>query len=168
MAYRRTKGPPHNVVLSTGGSLVSLGLHRLACELTASNVIRASDESQVPTCHPAPERPVTRDLQSGSPGPCSLGPVASGRQTTQPRTAWTSGGDRRRCALTNGRRTRSGHRTGCWRSKWPDVDARGDERLEEVYDTERHWLCVACTRVRDHLLVTGVNPASEFLEDLRG
>ena len=40
--------------------------------------------------------------------------------------------------------------------------------LEEVYDTERHWLCVACTRARDHLLVTGVNPASEFLEDLRG
>ena len=39
--------------------------------------------------------------------------------------------------------------------------------LEEVYDTERHLLYVACTRARDHLLVTGVSPASEFLEDLR-
>jgi hypothetical protein len=26
-------------------------------------------------------------------------------------------------------------------------------------------LCVACTRARDHLLVTGVAPASEFLDD---
>jgi hypothetical protein len=25
---------------------------------------------------------------------------------------------------------------------------------------------VACTRARDHLFVTGVNPASEFLDDL--
>jgi superfamily I DNA/RNA helicase len=39
--------------------------------------------------------------------------------------------------------------------------------LKEVYDTERHLLYVACTRARDHLLVTGVSPASEFLEDLR-
>ncbi|HWL68998.1 MAG TPA: 3'-5' exonuclease, partial [Geminicoccus sp.] len=38
--------------------------------------------------------------------------------------------------------------------------------LEEVYDTERHLLYVAVTRARDHLLVTGVDPASEFLEDL--
>jgi superfamily I DNA/RNA helicase len=43
-----------------------------------------------------------------------------------------------------------------------------DGDLEEVYDTERHLLYVACTRARDHLLVTGVNPASEFLDDLRG
>jgi ATP-dependent exoDNAse (exonuclease V) beta subunit len=47
-----------------------------------------------------------------------------------------------------------------------DVADAGD--LEEVYDTERHLLYVACTRARDHLLVTGVSPASEFLEDLRG
>lgn len=38
--------------------------------------------------------------------------------------------------------------------------------LEEVYTTERHLLYVACTRARDHLLVTGVDPASEFLDDL--
>jgi mRNA-degrading endonuclease RelE of RelBE toxin-antitoxin system len=38
--------------------------------------------------------------------------------------------------------------------------------LEEVYATERHLLYVACTRARDHLLVTGVEPASEFLADL--
>ena len=40
--------------------------------------------------------------------------------------------------------------------------------LEEVYGTERHLLYVACTRARDRLLVTGVGPASEFLDDLRG
>ena len=42
-----------------------------------------------------------------------------------------------------------------------------DADLEEVYNTERHLLYVACTRARDHLLVTSVNPASEFLDDLR-
>jgi len=39
--------------------------------------------------------------------------------------------------------------------------------LQEVYDTERHLLYVACTRARDWLLVSGVAPASEFLDDLR-
>jgi superfamily I DNA/RNA helicase len=38
--------------------------------------------------------------------------------------------------------------------------------LEEVYNTERHLLYVACTRARDYLLVTSVEPASEFLADL--
>jgi superfamily I DNA/RNA helicase len=42
-----------------------------------------------------------------------------------------------------------------------------DADLEEVYATERNLLYVACTRARDHLLVTGVQPASEFLDDLR-
>jgi len=42
-----------------------------------------------------------------------------------------------------------------------------DTDLEEVYNTERHLLYVACTRARDHLLVTSVEPASEFLDDLR-
>jgi superfamily I DNA/RNA helicase len=42
-----------------------------------------------------------------------------------------------------------------------------DADLEEVYSTERHLLYVACTRARDHLLVTGVDPPSEFLDDLR-
>ncbi|MFH1910605.1 MAG: 3'-5' exonuclease [Pseudomonadota bacterium] len=45
--------------------------------------------------------------------------------------------------------------------------AADDTDLEEVYNTERHLLYVACTRARDHLLVTGVDPASEFLDDLR-
>jgi superfamily I DNA/RNA helicase len=43
-----------------------------------------------------------------------------------------------------------------------------DSDLEEVYDTERHLLYVACTRARDFLLVTSVYPASEFLDDLKG
>ena len=48
------------------------------------------------------------------------------------------------------------------------VESIADEAdLEEVYNTERNLLYVACTRARDHLLVTGVKPASEFLDDLR-
>ena len=39
--------------------------------------------------------------------------------------------------------------------------------LKEVYNTERHLLYVACTRARDQLLITGVDPASEFLNDLK-
>ena len=42
-----------------------------------------------------------------------------------------------------------------------------DSDLREVYETERHLLYVACTRARDHLLVTSVDPSSEFLDDLR-
>jgi superfamily I DNA/RNA helicase len=42
-----------------------------------------------------------------------------------------------------------------------------DTDLEEVYNTERHLLYVACTRARDHLIVTGIDPASEFLDDLQ-
>ena len=38
--------------------------------------------------------------------------------------------------------------------------------LDEVYATERHLLYVACTRARDHLMVTALEPASEFLADL--
>jgi DNA helicase IV len=47
------------------------------------------------------------------------------------------------------------------------IESVGDEAdLEDVYNTERHLLYVACTRARDHLLVTGVEPGSEFLIDL--
>jgi superfamily I DNA/RNA helicase len=47
------------------------------------------------------------------------------------------------------------------------IEAVGDDAdLQEVYDTERHLLYVACTRARDHLLVSGVSPVSEFLDDL--
>jgi len=42
-----------------------------------------------------------------------------------------------------------------------------DADLQEVYDTERHMLYVACTRARDHLLVTSGDMPSEFLDDLR-
>ncbi len=41
-----------------------------------------------------------------------------------------------------------------------------DGDLQEVYDSERHLLYVACTRARDRLFVSGVEPASEFLADL--
>ena len=49
------------------------------------------------------------------------------------------------------------------------IEKVGDDAdLQEVYDTERQLLYVACTRARDHLLVTSVEPASEFLDDMRG
>jgi len=48
------------------------------------------------------------------------------------------------------------------------IETASDESdLEEVYNTERHLLYVACTRARDQLLVTGVAPGSEFLADFR-
>jgi mRNA-degrading endonuclease RelE of RelBE toxin-antitoxin system len=48
------------------------------------------------------------------------------------------------------------------------VDAVVEESdLDDVYDTERHLLYVACTRARDRLLVTGVSPGSEFLADMK-
>jgi superfamily I DNA/RNA helicase len=47
------------------------------------------------------------------------------------------------------------------------LETAGDDAdLEEVYNTERHLLYVACTRARDKLLVTSGGPASEFLDDL--
>ena len=48
------------------------------------------------------------------------------------------------------------------------IESVGDDAdLQEVYDTERQLLYVACTRARDHLLVTSVKPASEFLDDMK-
>ena len=38
--------------------------------------------------------------------------------------------------------------------------------LEEIYETERHLLYVACTRARDLLMVTGVGAGSEFFGDM--
>jgi hypothetical protein len=38
--------------------------------------------------------------------------------------------------------------------------------LEAVQDTERHLLYVAATRARDRLMLTGIAPGSEFLDDL--
>ena len=47
------------------------------------------------------------------------------------------------------------------------IETVGDDGdLQEVYDTERQLLYVACTRARDFLLVSGVEPVSEFLDDL--
>jgi len=47
------------------------------------------------------------------------------------------------------------------------IETVGDDAdLQEVYNTERHLLYVACTRARDYLLITSVEPASEFLDDL--
>ena len=40
--------------------------------------------------------------------------------------------------------------------------------IEDVYQTERHLLYVACTRARDRLLITCAGEPSEFIEDLVG
>ena len=48
------------------------------------------------------------------------------------------------------------------------IESAADEpELKEVYETERHLLYVACTRARDHLLVTSSDSPSEFLSDLQ-
>ncbi len=48
------------------------------------------------------------------------------------------------------------------------IESVGDQAdLADIYETERHLLYVACTRARDDLLMTGVDPASEFLDDLK-
>ena len=52
--------------------------------------------------------------------------------------------------------------------KWNIETVTDESDLEEVYNTERHLLYVACTRARDRLLVTGVDPGSEFLDDISG
>jgi superfamily I DNA/RNA helicase len=47
------------------------------------------------------------------------------------------------------------------------IDAVVEESdLDDVFETERHLLYVACTRARDRLLVSAVAPGSEFLGDL--
>lgn len=49
------------------------------------------------------------------------------------------------------------------------IAAIGDmAEMEAVYESERHLLYVACTRPRDRLLVSAVEPGSEFLVDFTG
>ena len=46
------------------------------------------------------------------------------------------------------------------------IETASDESdLEEVYNTERHLLYVACTRARDYLMISSVEPSSVFLGD---
>ena len=42
-----------------------------------------------------------------------------------------------------------------------------DADFKEIYDTERHLFYVAATRARENLLITGVKPGSEFIEDIK-
>lgn len=48
------------------------------------------------------------------------------------------------------------------------ADAADEAELDEVYETERRLLYVACTRAREHLLLSGVSPVSEFFSDFAG
>jgi superfamily I DNA/RNA helicase len=45
------------------------------------------------------------------------------------------------------------------------ADAADEAELDDIYETERRLLYVACTRAREHLLLTGVSPTSEYLDD---
>lgn len=45
--------------------------------------------------------------------------------------------------------------------------AMTQNELEEIYETERHLLYVACTRARDYLLLSHTGEGSEFLQDMR-
>jgi superfamily I DNA/RNA helicase len=45
------------------------------------------------------------------------------------------------------------------------ADAADEAELDDIYETERRLLYVACTRAREHLLLTGVTPTSEYLDD---
>lgn len=47
------------------------------------------------------------------------------------------------------------------------IQAVADEvELDDVYATERQLFYVACTRARDRLLISGLRPGSEFIQDL--
>jgi hypothetical protein len=46
------------------------------------------------------------------------------------------------------------------------ADAADEAELNDIYETERRLLYVACTRAREHLLLTGTVPTSEYLKDL--
>lgn len=45
------------------------------------------------------------------------------------------------------------------------ADAADEAELDDIYETERRLLYVACTRAREYLLLTGVAPTSEYLVD---
>ena len=47
------------------------------------------------------------------------------------------------------------------------ADAADEAELDDIYETERRLLYVTCTRAREHLLLTGVIPVSEYLADLK-
>lgn len=59
----------------------------------------------------------------------------------------------------------------CDESVLPDahrIEAASDpSELEDIYNSERQLLYVACTRARDRLLVSNAGEASEFLDDFR-
>jgi superfamily I DNA/RNA helicase len=59
----------------------------------------------------------------------------------------------------------------CDESVLPDahrIEAASDpSELEDIYNSERQLLYVACTRARDRLLVSSAGEASEFLDDFR-
>lgn len=48
------------------------------------------------------------------------------------------------------------------------AEAADEDDLDDIYETERQLLYVACTRARDRLFVSGLVPGSELLKNLQG
>lgn len=78
----------------------------------------------------------------------------------------------RRCAVLKGLEFRAVAVMACDDEVLPlqeRIENVGDDGdLQEVYDTERQLLYVACTRARDRLSISAVDPVSEFLDDVKG
>ena len=45
-------------------------------------------------------------------------------------------------------------------------EATDEDELSTIFETERHLFYVACTRARDRLHISGVNPISDFVADM--
>ena len=73
--------------------------------------------------------------------------------------------------LTKGLEFRAVALMACEEDVLPDPERLGlagdTSELEEVYNSERQILYVACTRARDRLIMSSATTPSEFLEDMR-
>jgi len=93
-----------------------------------------------------------------------------------PHLSWTRFSKARRGSSRSARCTWRKAWSSALSRSWPVTDVlplqerlktvADEAELEDVYNTERHLLYVACTRARDHLMVSSTAPASEFLTDL--
>jgi hypothetical protein len=104
----------------------------------------------------------------GAPAPCTSTTAPHTRSERKPTGCW---GPNCTMHLAKGLEFRAVAVMACDDEVIPlqsRIEAVADDvDLEEIYNTERHLLYVACTRARDHLLVTSIDPPSEFFDDLR-
>ena len=124
---------------------------------TASAPRRSPSSSARSTSSPAPS--------ARSPTPARTTPRSSARPPCRPAAISLS-----TMHAAKGREFRAVAVMACDASILPSprrlAEAADETALEEIFLTERHLLYVACTRARDHLLIAGGLPISEFLRDL--